>query len=87
MRYIVQSLDTGRFLVPDAIGGGVEWVASLREAGGGVVADLDHVRHLVLDWCEPEDHLIVIDLDRLGSAQDYPIPDGNHGDNKNDVAS
>jgi hypothetical protein len=46
-------------------------VASLREAGGGVVKDLESAHQLVQDWCEPEDLPQLIDLDRLGTEADY----------------
>lgn len=49
------------------------WIASLREAGGGVFTDFDDVHQLVADNCEPEDQPILIDLDRLGTLNDYPV--------------
>ncbi|MBV5292546.1 MAG: hypothetical protein JZU58_09345 [Curvibacter lanceolatus] len=73
MRLLVQSLATGRFLAPSLDDGQPEWVASLREAGGGVVGDMDAAFQLVEDHCDPEDRPQVIDLDRLGTANDYPI--------------
>lgn len=69
-RLVVQSLSTGRFLVPGD-GGNVEWSRSLREAGGGVVADMEAAHQLVQDWCDGEDMPTVIDLDRLGTSEDY----------------
>lgn len=71
MRLLVQSIATGRFLAPSMGDGQPEWVASLREAGGGVVFDIEAAHQLVNDHCEPEDQPIVIDLDRLGTAADY----------------
>ena len=71
MRLLVQSIATGRFLAPSMEDGQPEWVASLREAGGGVVFDVEAAHQLVEDHCEPEDQPIVIDLDRLGTAVDY----------------
>lgn len=49
------------------------WVSSLREAGGGVVSDVETAVQLVEDNCEFEDQPILIDLDRLGTANDYPV--------------
>lgn len=72
MRLLVQSLTTGRFLAPSLDDGQPEWVASLREAGGGVVGDMDAAIQLVEDNCDPEDRPQIIDLDRLGTVNDYP---------------
>lgn len=69
-RLLVQSLETGRFLVPGS-GGDVEWTSDLREAGGGVVADAESAHQLIEEWCDFDDRLAVIDLDRLGTANDY----------------
>ena len=73
MRLLVQSLATGRFLCPSAEDGQPTWVASLREAGGGVVTELDSAHQLLQDCCDFEDQPVLIDLDRLGTANDYPM--------------
>lgn len=73
MRLLVQSLATGRFLCPSADDGQPQWVASLREAGGGVVNEMYAAHQLLQDNCDAEDQPVVIDLDRLGTANDYPI--------------
>lgn len=70
-RLLVQSLSTGRFLAPSLEDGQPEWVVSLREAGGGVVADVEAAHQLVMDHCEPDDMPSLIDLDRLGTFNDY----------------
>lgn len=70
-RLIVQSMATGRFLCPSESGNEPVWVPCLRAAGGGVVADLESARQLVLDHCDGDDMPILIDLDRLGTANDY----------------
>lgn len=90
MRLLVQSLDTGRFLVAGGAGGDVEWVHSLREAGGGVVGDAETAHELAAEWAEQGERCTVVDLDRLGTADDYvgaaagaaatAAPDGNHGE-------
>lgn len=72
-RYLIQSLTTGRFLCPSPDGGEPVWVVSLREAGGGVVSDLESVHQLVLDNCDSDDNPILVDLDRLGTENDYPF--------------
>ena len=72
MRYLVQSQATGRFLCPSLEDGQPEWVASLREAGGGVMGDLESAVHLAQD-CDFDDLPVVIDLDRLGTLNDYPV--------------
>ncbi len=69
-RLLVQSLETGRFLVPGS-GGNVEWTSALREAGGGVVSDPEVAQQLIEEWCDFDDRPTVIDLDRLGTANDY----------------
>lgn len=71
MRLLIQSLNSGRFLAPSADGGEPVWVASLREAGGGVVETVDEAAQLFQDCCDWEDQAIVIDLDRLGTVDDY----------------
>lgn len=73
MRLLVQSLATGRFLCPSLQDGQPQWVASLREAGGGVVDEPEAAQQLVQDCCDFDDRPIVIDLDRLGTANDYPV--------------
>ena len=70
-RYLIQSKATGKFLCPDMQGGEPVWVASLREAGGGVFAEMEDVHQLVQDNCDFEDQPFVIDLDRLGTINDY----------------
>lgn len=72
-RYLIQSTATGRFLCPALDGGEPVWVKSLREAGGGVVTDLDSIHQLIEDNCDFDDLPVVIDLDRLGTENDYPI--------------
>jgi hypothetical protein len=70
-RLLVQSATTGRFLCPSLEDGQPVWVVSLREAGGGVVADVEAAHQLVQDHCEVDDTPILIDLDRLGTFHDY----------------
>lgn len=71
MRLLIQSMNTGRFLAPSMEGGEPVWVSSLREAGGGVVFEVDQAQQLFHDHCDFEDQAIVIDLDRLGTVNDY----------------
>lgn len=71
MRLLIQSMNTGRFLAPSMEGGEPVWVSSLRDAGGGVVFEVDHAQQLFHDHCDFEDQAIVIDLDRLGTVNDY----------------
>ena len=70
-RLIVQSASTGRLLAPSLEDGTPVWVTSLREAGGGVVADAVTAHQLVADHCDFDDQPILIDLDRLGTVNDY----------------
>ncbi len=70
-RLLVQSSSTGRFLAPSLEDGSPVWVVSLREAGGGVVADIEAAHQLVADHCDFDDQPILIDLDRLGTVNDY----------------
>ena len=72
-RFLIQSKASGRFLCPALDGGESVWVVSLREAGGGVITDIEAVHQLVEDNCEFEDEPILIDLDRLGTENDYPV--------------
>lgn len=71
MRYLVQSKSTGRFLVPSADDGQPQWSFDLKKAGVGVVPELERAVQLVEDWCDVDDLPQIIDLDRLGTAQDY----------------
>lgn len=72
MRLLVQSLTSGRYLVPSLdIGGDVVWVLSLREAGGGVVFDLERALQLAADYVEFGERVQVVDIDRLGTLNDY----------------
>ena len=73
MRLIVQSLITGRFLCASLDGGEPVWVRSLREAGGGVVTDIGMAAQLLIDNTDSDDRAVVIDLDRLGTVNDYPL--------------
>ena len=70
-RLLIQSLSTGRFLCPSMEDGQPVWVVDLREAGGGVVADVESAHQLVQEWCEPDDSPCLVDLDRLGTPNDY----------------
>lgn len=71
MRYIVQSKNTGRFLVPSADDGQPEWTFDLKKAGRGVVPEIERCLQLVEDWCDVDDLPQIIDLDRLGTPNDY----------------
>ena len=71
-RLVVQSLDTGRFLCPSMLDGTPEWVRSLREAGGGVVTDEEEARAMAIEYAEMGEQVQLVDLDRLGTANDYP---------------
>ena len=70
-RYLIQSKTTGKFLIPSVDGGEPGWTQILREAGGGVVTDLDSVNQLVEDHCDFDDMPTLVDLDRLGMVNDY----------------
>ena len=72
-RLLIQSRVTGCFLCPSLNGDEPVWVFSLREAGGGVVADMESVHQLVEDHCDFEDQPLLVDLDRLGTVNDYPV--------------
>ena len=70
-RYIVQSIDTGRFLAPCPDGCEPVWVRSLKAAGGGVTTDFETAQQLFSDNAEDEHSAQIIDLDRLGTSDDY----------------
>ena len=72
-RLLIQSLVTGRFLAPSLNGDEPGWVASLREAGGGVCSDMEQVAQLFHDHCDFDIGAVVVDLDRLGTKDDYPV--------------
>lgn len=66
-RLIVQSLDTGKFLAPDA---DMEprWFVSLLDASGGVVDDPERAFQLAEDWADSGEHVQIIDLDTFDAA-------------------
>jgi hypothetical protein len=69
-RFVIQSAATGRFLTADP-DGGEPCGFLLQQAGGGVTDDMERIAQLVGDYCEPDDFPQVVDLDRLGTANDY----------------
>jgi hypothetical protein len=73
MRLVIQSLTTGRFLCPSLDGGEPNWVSSLRLAGGGVITDVETAQQLFEDCCDFDDGAVLVDLDRLGTVDDYPV--------------
>lgn len=70
-RFLVQSKASGRYLVPAADGGDPQWLFDLKKVGPGVVPSLEHATQLVEDWCDVDDFPQVVDLDRIGTPQDY----------------
>lgn len=78
MRLLVQSCETGRFLVPD-LEGDVCWVLSLREAGPGVLDDVEQAVQVAQEWAEVGELVQLVDLDRLGAADDYEADAGGGG--------
>lgn len=70
-RLLIQSRATGRFLAPSPEDNQPVWMTSLRNAGSGVLEDIERVAQLLQDHTEPEDLAQVIDLDRLGTPNDY----------------
>ena len=72
-RYVIQSGASGRFLTASPDGDEPMWVSLLQQAGGGVTDDMDRIAQLVADYCDVEDFPQVIDLDRLGTAEDYQL--------------
>jgi len=43
----------------------------LREAGGGVTQDEEEAMAMAIEYAEQGEEVTVIDLDRLGTANDY----------------
>lgn len=70
MRLLIHSLARRAFLVPDQ-DGRPEWVESLRDAGAGVLRDPEQAQQCLEDWTEFEDRPVIVDLDLLGTAEDY----------------
>lgn len=69
-RLVIQSLATGKFLCPDE-DGQPDWFVSLKTAGCGVFTEFERAAQLIEDWCDSEDQPQLIDLDRLGTPNDY----------------
>lgn len=70
-RLLIQSRATGRFLAPSPEDNQPVWMISLRDSGAGVLEDIERIAQLLQDHTEPEDLAQVIDLDRLGTPNDY----------------
>ena len=70
-RLLIQSRATGRFLAPDPIDNQPRWIVGLRQVGSGVMDDMERAAQLLADYTEAEDLAQVIDLDRLGTSNDY----------------
>jgi len=70
MRLLIQSKATGRFLVP-CDDGGVDWVGNLKQAGGGVLNDIETALQIIEDHADFDDLPHIVDLDRLGTENDY----------------
>lgn len=51
--------------------GDPRWVVSLTEAGGGVLDDLERCKQIIEDHCDFDDLPHIVDLDRIGTANDY----------------
>jgi hypothetical protein len=71
MRLVIQSRLTGAVLVPSMDGSDPYWCTDLRQVGAGVLPSVDYVAQLIEDHCDPEMLPQVVDLDRLGTANDY----------------
>jgi hypothetical protein len=67
-RYLIQSNESGQFIMPDPDFGGVIWSQSLRDAVAfGVLSDLDQVEQITQDHCD-SGAFSVIDIDA-----DFPL--------------
>lgn len=71
MRLIVQSVTTGAFLCPSQDGGEPVWIRDMKKVGGGVVTDWDQAMQLAMDHADLEERPQIVDLDRLGTLNDY----------------
>lgn len=73
MRLVVQSKATGFVLIPSPEGGEPEWTNDLKRIGAGVVTDMEHAFQLIEDYTDFEHVAQIVDLDRIGTAQDYKV--------------
>jgi hypothetical protein len=71
MRLVVQSKATGFVLIPSGDGGEPEWTNDLKRIGAGVVPDFEHAAQLVEDHTDFEHVPQIVDLDRIGTVDDY----------------
>lgn len=62
-RFLVQSLDTGRFLVPGEFG--PEWCVSLEEARAGFVDDYEEAAAMAVEWAEVGERCSIVSIDHL----------------------
>lgn len=73
MRYLIQSVETGKYLCPSLIDGSPEWVSRLISAGGGVILDYEEAVRMAAEYSEIGEKCDIVDLDRLGTRNDYEI--------------
>jgi hypothetical protein len=73
MRLVVQSKATGFVLIPSPDGGEPEWTNDLKRIGAGVVQDFEHAAQLVEDHTDFEHVPQIVDLDRIGTVNDYKV--------------
>lgn len=71
-RLVIQSTVTGRFLAPGLeFPHSPDWFVSLRDAG--ILFDYENACSMIEEYAENDDHCIIVDLDRLGTLNYYPI--------------
>lgn len=70
-RLLIQSRTTGRFLVPSPADNQPIWIRDLKKAGTGVVDDMENCIQMIEEYADFDDFCQVIDLDRLGTPNDY----------------
>lgn len=64
-RYIVQNLNTGKFLAPDE-DGQPEWYSHLHQCGGGVMSDYEQLAEMAYEYAEIGEQVMIINLDTFG---------------------
>lgn len=70
-RLLIQSTATGRFLVPSCeFPHSPEWVASLKDAGPGILSDYEAAHYLIEEYAEVDEFCSIVDLDIFGTIND-----------------
>lgn len=61
-KYLIQSVERGAFLVPDE-NNEPRWERNLKKCVSGVLTDLDNVHQMIIEYCDFDDHIVIVDIE------------------------